>query len=58
LNRAAALGAGGLGDDALARLVMAHDQLGHRGTCQSLKERYLSNYKKGVHRARVERSCP
>lgn len=58
LTRAADGAGGGLGDDALARLVRAHAQLGQKGACQSARARYLKRYPDGVHVERVRTSCP
>lgn len=58
LTRAASGVGGGLGDDALARLVRAHAELGQRAACQSARARYLKSYPAGVHATRVRASCP
>ena len=58
LTRAASGVGGGLGDDALARLVRAHAELGQRAACQNARARYLKSYPAGVHATRVRASCP
>ncbi len=58
LMRAASGVGGGLGDDALARLVQAHAQLGQSGACKSTRARYLKTYPNGVHVERVRATCP
>lgn len=58
LTQAAAGVGGGLGDDALARLVRAHAQLGQMAACQRARTRYLASYPQGVHLERVRATCP
>lgn len=58
LSRAAQLGAGGFGDDAWARLVLAHDDLGQLAACRKARAHYLSAHPRGVHLRRVKASCP
>jgi tetratricopeptide (TPR) repeat protein len=36
-------------EDALARIVIAHDALGRTAACQRARERYLASYPSGVH---------
>lgn len=57
LTRAASGVGGGLGDDALARLVQARAQLGQMAACKSVRARYLATYPKGVHVERVRAAC-
>ncbi|MGE0789793.1 MAG: FecR domain-containing protein [Sandaracinaceae bacterium] len=45
-------------EDAMARLVDATSRAGRTGECHEARERYLSRYPEGVHRARVEARCP
>jgi transmembrane sensor len=58
LTQAARGVGGGLGDDALARLVRAHAALGQASACKSARARYLERYPEGVHVERVRMSCP
>jgi transmembrane sensor len=58
LTQAARGARGGLGDDALARLVRAHATLGQTAACKSARSRYLKSYPEGVHVERVRASCP
>lgn len=58
LRQAAASSAGGLGDDALARLARAYASTGQVGACQKTKARYLSAFPGGVHVKRVRALCP
>lgn len=58
LTQAAKGVGGGLGDDALARLVRAHAALGQTAACKNARARYLENYPQGVHVERVRTSCP
>ena len=58
LSRVANANAGGLGDDALARLVRAYHQLGQSSSCQSARQRYLKTYPQGVHVDQVRAQCP
>lgn len=58
LSTAASLGAGGLGDDALARLVVARARLGQTAACKKVRANYLKAYPNGVHVRQVEALCP
>jgi hypothetical protein len=58
LTQAASRGAGGLGDDALARLAQAYSRLGQTSACQRTRSRYMKSYPKGVHVQQVRSLCP
>jgi hypothetical protein len=58
LKTAASRGAGGLGDDAPARLAQAYSRLGQSAACQSARERYMKSYPQGVHVKQVRKLCP
>ena len=58
LKRAANLGAGGLGDDALARLAQAYSRLGQVDSCKRVRARYLKSHPQGVHVEQVRALCP
>lgn len=58
LTRAASGVGGGLGDDALARLVRAHAALGQSTACRRARARYLKSYPAGVHVEEVRAACP
>jgi hypothetical protein len=40
-----------------ARIAIAHDALGERDACRRARERYLSRYPSGVHRADLAGRC-
>lgn len=44
-------------EDALARLVRAHDELGETRACEKYRTRYLSRYPEGVHAKVIESAC-
>jgi transmembrane sensor len=44
-------------EDALARLVLAHDALGDRAACSRARARYLARYPEGVHAKHVAARC-
>lgn len=44
-------------EDALARLVSAHEALGDRPACLKARERYLARYPEGVHASHVSVRC-
>ncbi|MDD9938452.1 MAG: FecR domain-containing protein [Myxococcales bacterium] len=44
-------------EDAMARIALAHDALGEHGACRKARERYLSRYPAGVHRAALSARC-
>jgi FecR protein len=44
-------------EDALARLVLAHEALGDRPACLRARDRYLSRYAEGVHAQHVGLRC-
>jgi TolA-binding protein len=44
-------------EDALARLVTAHEAQRSRESCVRARDRYLSRYPDGVHAARLAKSC-
>ncbi|MFT3928128.1 MAG: FecR domain-containing protein [Myxococcales bacterium] len=44
-------------EDALARLVLAHEALGDRRACESARNRYLARYPDGVHAQHVAGRC-
>jgi hypothetical protein len=44
-------------EDALARLVLAHEALGDQAACARARERYLSRYPEGVHAQHVSVRC-
>lgn len=58
LKTAASRGAGGLGDDALARLAQAYSRLGDSAACRSARERYMKSHPAGVHVNQVRKLCP
>jgi ferric-dicitrate binding protein FerR (iron transport regulator) len=47
----------GFCEDALARIVMAHDTLGQRPACQKARAHYLSAYPQGVHALALAVRC-
>lgn len=48
---------GGMREDALARLALAHGKLGDVPGCKKARKRYLTRYPKGVHAAAVQAAC-
>jgi transmembrane sensor len=44
-------------EDALARLVLAHEALGDRAACTRARARYLTRYPEGVHAQHVAARC-
>jgi hypothetical protein len=44
-------------EDALARLVLAHEALGDRAACTRARARYLARYPEGVHAQHVAARC-
>ena len=44
-------------EDALARLVLAHEALGDRGACIRARDHYLARYPEGVHAQHVSLRC-
>jgi len=58
LKQALRMGAGGLGDDALARLTQAQARSGQLAGCRSSKEQYLRRYPNGVHLGQIQQLCP
>lgn len=58
LQRALRNGAGGLGDDTLARLAQAQAQAGQTAACHESRKRYLQKYPKGVHLKQIRTLCP
>ena len=44
-------------EDALARLVLAHEALGDRAACVRARDRYLARYAEGVHAQHVSLRC-
>jgi len=44
-------------EDALARLVLAHEALADRKSCESARNRYLARYPDGVHAQHVASRC-
>ncbi|MDH5673015.1 MAG: FecR domain-containing protein [Myxococcales bacterium] len=50
-------GKGSYREDALARIALAYDALGDGVACRRARERYLSSYAAGVHRAALSTSC-
>jgi hypothetical protein len=44
-------------EDALARLVLAHDALRDRAACSRARARYLARYPEGVHAKHVAARC-
>lgn len=58
LGRAVTLAPGpGFREDALARLVRAHDALGNSQGCAAAQKQYLGSYPNGVHAAAVRKAC-
>ena len=57
-RRAIALAPGaGFREDAMARLVSAHAELGQHAECRSARDTYLREYPRGVHAAAVSQRC-
>jgi TolA-binding protein len=56
LQRAAS-GSGAFREDALARLVRAHDTMGDTVRCAQAKTSYLTSYPSGVHAGAVRKAC-
>jgi TolA-binding protein len=50
-------GAAAYREDAMARIAFAHDALGEQQACRDARERYLSRYPAGVHRAALSARC-
>ena len=44
-------------EDALARIVVANDQLGAREACQVARDRYLRDFPNGVHTLALAARC-
>ncbi|HEX6239833.1 MAG TPA: FecR domain-containing protein [Polyangiales bacterium] len=44
-------------EDALARLVLAHEALGNRAQCAQARARYLARYPEGVHAQHIALRC-
>jgi TolA-binding protein len=44
-------------EDALARLVLAHEALGDRASCTKARARYLARYPEGVHAQHIALRC-
>jgi hypothetical protein len=44
-------------EDALARIVIAHDALGEHESCRKVRERYLARYPSGVHAIALAQRC-
>jgi hypothetical protein len=58
LNRAVALAPGsGFREDAMARLVDAHANMGAGARCRAAQAAYLRSYPQGVHASVVARRC-
>jgi transmembrane sensor len=57
LQRAASA-SGAFREDALARLVRAHDTMGDTARCEQAKNSYLTSYPSGVHAGAVRKACP
>jgi TolA-binding protein len=57
LQRAASA-SGAFREDALARLVRAHDTMGDTARCARAKDSYLTSYPSGVHAGAVRKACP
>lgn len=57
LSVAVEKGAGGLQDDALARLVRARAALGDKAGCRNARRSYLESFPSGVHIDQVKRLC-
>lgn len=58
LRRALQLGRQqGFAEDALARLVLAHDAAGQQQACRKARKRYLARYPRGVHARSLEQRC-
>lgn len=57
LDVAVRRGAGGLQDDALARLVRARAALGQTSDCRKARAEYLENFPTGVHIDQVKQLC-
>jgi hypothetical protein len=58
LKRAVQLAPGsGFREDAMARLVTAHQRLGQAAACERARGQYLAAYPSGVHAQKVARAC-
>jgi transmembrane sensor len=57
LQRAANASGSAFREDALARLVRAHDTMGDTVRCEQAKNSYLTSYPSGVHAGAVRKAC-